>query len=68
MNAEKWHALEVTDALDKLKTSPQGLTSQDASYRLRQYGFNEVAAVGKIAEQVTVVAKEETPLEKGLKS
>jgi Ca2+-transporting ATPase len=47
VSAEKWHALEVTEALDKLKTHPQGLTQEDVLNRLKQYGVNELVAVGK---------------------
>jgi len=50
MNAEeKWHTLEITEALDRFKTSTQGLTQEEAASRLKQYGFNELAAVGKIS-------------------
>jgi len=46
---EKWYALEITQCLARLKTSSQGLTREEAASRLEQYGFNELAAVGKIS-------------------
>lgn len=46
---EKWHALEITESLARLKTSSQGLTQEEASNRLKQYGLNELAAMGKIS-------------------
>jgi len=46
---EKWHALEIAEALHRFKTSAQGLTRDEAASRLKQYGFNELAAVGKIS-------------------
>jgi len=50
MNAEeKWHAFEISEAVDRLKTSIEGLTQREAASRLKQYGFNELAAVGKIS-------------------
>jgi Ca2+-transporting ATPase len=39
-----WHALEVSDLLPALATSPQhGLTSEEAARRLEQHGPNELA-------------------------
>jgi len=46
---EKWHALEILEALNRLKTSIQGLAQEEAASRLKQYGFNELAAVGKVS-------------------
>jgi P-type Ca2+ transporter type 2C len=38
-----WHALEVSDVLPALGTSPQrGLTSEEAAQRLTRYGHNEL--------------------------
>jgi H+-transporting ATPase len=33
---------DINDLLQKLKSSPQGLSSSDAKERLQQYGFNEI--------------------------
>ena len=50
MNAEeKWHALEISEALERLKTSTQGLTQKEVASRIKQYGFNELATVEKIS-------------------
>jgi len=50
VNAEdKWYALEADEALDRLKTSKQGLPQEEAASRLKQYGFNELIALGKIS-------------------
>ena len=38
-----WHALEVSDVLPALGTSPQrGLTTEEATQRLTRYGHNEL--------------------------
>ena len=44
---EKWYALEVAEALDRLETSKQGLTQEEAAGRLKRYGVNELVAIGK---------------------
>jgi len=46
---EKWHALEISEALERLKTSTQGLTQKEVASRIKQYGFNELATVEKIS-------------------
>ncbi len=46
---EKWHASEVAEALERLETNTSGLSQEEAESRLKQYGFNELAAVGKIS-------------------
>src|SRR3989337_4005840 len=46
---EKWHASEVAEALERLETTPSGLSQEEAESRLKQYGFNKLAAVGKIS-------------------
>jgi len=46
---EKWHASEVAEALERLETNTSGLSQEEAASRLKQYGFNELAAVGKIS-------------------
>ncbi|MCS7115053.1 MAG: cation-translocating P-type ATPase [Nitrososphaerota archaeon] len=54
MNVEEnWHALETIQCLEKLKTSLQGLTQEEAAERLKRYGFNELAAVGKVSPLIT---------------
>lgn len=44
---QNWHALEVQDVLNSLKTSLQGLDSEEAKLRLSQYGQNELTAKKK---------------------
>lgn len=39
---DNWHALKPEEALAELKTSAEGLDSQDAQNRLRMYGLNEL--------------------------
>lgn len=46
---EKWHTLEIAEAFDRLETSTEGLTQEEAASRLKQYGFNELATVGKVS-------------------
>jgi len=46
---EKWHASEVAEALERLETNTSGLSQEEAASRLKQYGFNKLAAVGKIS-------------------
>jgi len=37
-----WHSVDKDAVLQKLKTSPNGLTNEDAKRRLVEYGFNEL--------------------------
>ena len=38
--AADWHALDIADTLDRLATSPAGLSSAEAAGRLRRFGPN----------------------------
>lgn len=38
----KWHSLKVDDVLEKLGTSMEGLSEEEAKRRLAVYGFNEI--------------------------
>ncbi|MEM3385590.1 MAG: cation-translocating P-type ATPase [Nitrososphaeria archaeon] len=38
----KWHALTVNEALEKIGTSMEGLSEEEARKRLTAYGFNEI--------------------------
>jgi Ca2+-transporting ATPase len=41
---EKWHAVEAADALETLGSSlQQGLTDDEARFRINLYGMNEIA-------------------------
>lgn len=37
-----WHALAGDEALKRLDSNPDGLTSLDAEFRLAEYGRNEL--------------------------
>ena len=37
-----WHALKTEEAMDELKTSEKGLTTQEVQSRLATYGLNEL--------------------------
>ncbi|MCL5018568.1 MAG: HAD-IC family P-type ATPase [Candidatus Pacearchaeota archaeon] len=43
-----WHALEKKDVLEKLKTSENGLSDEEVSKRLLEYGKNELKQISKI--------------------
>ena len=45
---EEWHSLEVVQALEKLQTSPRGLSGPEASRRLKHYGFNELIGAARV--------------------
>jgi Ca2+-transporting ATPase len=50
MNAEeKWHTLEISEALERVKTSAHGLTQKEAEGRIKQYGLNELASAEDIS-------------------
>ena len=38
----KWHALSITEALEKLKSGVKGLSAEEAAKRLLEYGPNEL--------------------------
>ncbi|MEM2130031.1 MAG: cation-translocating P-type ATPase [Candidatus Bathyarchaeia archaeon] len=44
-----WHGLEASEALERLKTSIEGLAQEEAARRLKQYGFNELTGVRKVS-------------------
>jgi Ca2+-transporting ATPase len=37
-----WHALPIDQALDAVRSDPEGLTADEAGRRLAEYGFNEI--------------------------
>lgn len=43
MDPASWHALSVADALGRLETRAEGLTSEEAAGRLARFGRNAVA-------------------------
>ncbi|MCA1604961.1 MAG: HAD-IC family P-type ATPase, partial [Acidobacteria bacterium] len=44
-----WHTLTVEECLEKLKTTPRGLTSAEAAKRLEEHGPNELQAAGGVS-------------------
>ena len=44
-----WHSLSVEEALRKLKTSKEGLSSAEAKKRLEKFGKNQLPEKGKIS-------------------
>jgi Ca2+-transporting ATPase len=42
---EAWHAMEVSEVLQKLNASFEGLSSKEAHERLIKYGYNEIRKV-----------------------
>ncbi|MEM1538925.1 MAG: cation-translocating P-type ATPase [Candidatus Bathyarchaeia archaeon] len=40
--AKPWHSMRTEEVLDELKVGREGLSSQEASERLREYGYNEL--------------------------
>lgn len=43
-----WHALDKKEVLEKLNTSENGLSDEEASKRLKEYGKNELKQIHKI--------------------
>jgi len=37
-----WHSMKIEEVLNTLKTSPEGLSQEEAEKRLKEYGFNEL--------------------------
>jgi len=44
-----WHSLEKKEVLKKLETSEHGLSSHEASIRLKKYGKNELKQIAKVS-------------------
>ncbi|MEK7828670.1 MAG: cation-transporting P-type ATPase, partial [Deltaproteobacteria bacterium] len=38
----QWHNKEIKEVLEDLKSSPHGLSSEDAQKQLKEYGLNEL--------------------------
>ena len=50
MNAkEEWHSLEISQVLEKLQTTAQGLNAAEAGNRLKLYGLNELTVEAKVS-------------------
>src|ERR671915_1752589 len=44
-----WHALTFEDSVDRLKSSPRGLTAAEAAKRLEEFGPNELEVAGRVS-------------------
>ncbi len=40
--SKPWHAMEIEEVMEELKVDQKGLTSKEASERLKKYGYNEI--------------------------
>jgi Ca2+-transporting ATPase len=52
-----WHTLSVEDALSRLQSGPQGLSSRDAAERLQIHGPNELQALSRESAWRTLLAQ-----------
>lgn len=49
MSTESWHSMEVSEVLEKLETSPRGLSEEEARRRLERFGPNELREEKRIS-------------------
>ncbi|HVR28884.1 MAG TPA: cation-translocating P-type ATPase [Thermoanaerobaculia bacterium] len=49
MEAQLWHGLSAEEALDRLGSTKQGLSSDEAARRLERYGPNELRAADRVS-------------------
>ncbi len=47
--AQQWHTLSVSQAFEKLRSSPRGLTVAEAERRLAEYGPNQLQAAARMS-------------------
>lgn len=40
--SKPWHGMEIEEVMEELKVDQKGLTSKEASERLKKYGYNEI--------------------------
>jgi len=52
-----WHTLDVVQALAELRSTPQGLTQQDATRRLDEFGRNELQAAASTSAGKILIAQ-----------
>lgn len=65
MGSEKenaFHALELREVFERLKTSARGLSSREAERRLKEYGPNELEEEEKISALTLVIDQLRSPL------
>ncbi len=59
---KKWYTIGVEEILDLLKTSLNGLTTQEAQYRLKKYGYNEILTKKKTSPIIIFLRQFLNPL------
>jgi P-type Ca2+ transporter type 2C len=47
MMNKAWHNLDYNEVLEKIESTPNGLSSEEVKKRLARYGYNEIPEVGK---------------------
>lgn len=58
LKEKKWHAVEISDAIDALRSAwPQGLSQSEAVARFSAYGPNEIADVKKSSSWKLLLAQ-----------
>lgn len=58
----KWHSLELDEVFEKLRSTPNGLSSEEASKRLEEYGFNEIVVEKKVSPWMIFLGQFKSPL------
>ena len=48
-SSTRWHILTVEESLERLQSSPRGLSSEEAASRLEKFGPNELQAQGRVS-------------------
>lgn len=61
-NNHIWHTLGVDEIIAELNTSPSGLSKEEASERLKQYGPNELAREVRISPFQILIRQFNSPL------
>jgi len=55
--APAWHSLSVADVAERLRSSPRGLTAEEARRRLAEFGPNELQAAQRISPWALLAAQ-----------
>ncbi|OGD67867.1 hypothetical protein A3F08_01610 [Candidatus Berkelbacteria bacterium RIFCSPHIGHO2_12_FULL_36_9] len=61
-NKIAWYSFSIKDVLEKLQTSPQGLSSKEAFFRLKKYGPNQLREEKKKSEFYFFLKQFKNPL------
>lgn len=62
MDRVQWHSFSIKDTLEKLDTSPNGLSSREANLRLRKFGLNELKKEKRDSEFIRFLSQFRNPL------